>query len=223
MFHCNGWWFPWTLARYAEVIERSQSPSFLAGKKFVFEKKSELRNLTDGPGTFDSFSDYLKSGDQWRWYGVSSFVIRRDVFEASGGFREGLVNGEDAELALRIGCASNFTVVTSPFTFGYRSHESNVTKDLSRNVESGLHLISMEEESKLPGGSLRAYERYEILCGHLRPTSLDCLKHKNFQSDGWRIYQKTLRWHLQLRRFKYLLGFPLQFVASYFKKFSDNK
>ena len=75
-------WFPWTLSAYHKVVERQNSPSFIAGRPFRFACGEELGAVRNTPLRTEEFSDYLASSDEWRWWGVSSFVIRRDAYAA---------------------------------------------------------------------------------------------------------------------------------------------
>ena len=105
-------WFPWTLQIYRDVIREHHDPSFVAGKPCRFSD-AELDKVTPCAVQTERFADYIASGDQWRWWGVSSFIIRRDAFTAVGGFTDVWINGEDADLALRLGeaarlCADHF-------------------------------------------------------------------------------------------------------------------
>jgi GT2 family glycosyltransferase len=46
---------------------------------------------------------HAPSSDGWRpWLAAANFAVRRDAFEQVGGFSEGLITGEDAELCLRL-------------------------------------------------------------------------------------------------------------------------
>ena len=73
-------WFPWTLDVYREAIDKSGRPAFLAGKPHVFSDEAGLGLVKPESPTTEKFQDYFASGDEWRWWGVSSFVIRKDVF-----------------------------------------------------------------------------------------------------------------------------------------------
>src|ERR1700722_10238448 len=73
-------WFPWTVAAYQRAIEEHGRPAFIAGKPFQFKEVSELSNAKPGELKTETFADYFASGDEWRWWGASSFVIRRDAF-----------------------------------------------------------------------------------------------------------------------------------------------
>lgn len=202
-------WFPWTLECYHQVIDATERPAFVVGSPYIFQQEEELLGVVNEPVRYLCFGDYLESGDQWRWYGVSSFLIRRDTFFRSGGFRNGLVNGEDAELALRVGCEPGFVQVESPHTFGYRRHDGNITGDFERTAEAGFHLIEQERCGAFPGGSRRARERHRIISRHVRPISIECLKHGR-RADAWNLYRATCVWHMAELRLKYLVGFPFR-------------
>lgn len=203
-------WFPWTLDVYREAIDRSGRPAFLAGKPDVFSDETALVLVKPGSPATEKFQDYFASGDEWRWWGVSSFVIRKDVFIGVGGFIEDRVNGEDADLALKLGVAPGFVQITAPATFAYRVHAANVKDDLGRTLAGIQYALMSEKCERYPGGKARARERREILTRHVRPVALECLR-RGHQSEAWNFYYSTFAWNLSLGRLKYLFGFP--FVA----------
>ena len=203
-------WFPWTLDVYREAIDRSGRPAFLAGKPHVFSDETALGLVKPESPTTLKFQDYLASGDEWRWWGVSSFVIRKDAFIGAGGFMEDRVNGEDADLALRLGVAPGFVQITAPATFGYREHAENVKNDLGRTLAGIQYTLRSEKCDRYPGGEARARERREILTRHVRPVALEFLR-RGHQREAWDFYYSTFAWNLSLGRLRYLFGFP--FVA----------
>lgn len=207
-------WFPWTLDIYRNAIERFGRPAFLAGKPQVFSEEADLVPVKVETPRHEKFQDYLASSDEWRWWGVSSFVIRRDAFLDAGGFVEGQVNSEDADLALKLGVAAGFVQITGPATFGYRVHGANVTDDLSRTLAGIRHALMSEKHGRYPGGNVRAKERWEILTRHVRPVALQCLR-SGRQREAWSFYRSTFAWHVSLRRLKYLLGFPFVALAEF--------
>lgn len=202
-------WFPWSLDCYRHVIERYQRPAFIAGKPFRFSREEELRGVKPGDLQASSFSDYLASADEWRWWGASSFVVRRDAFESADGFVEEWINGEDADLALRLGTAPGFVQVTGPFTFGYREHEVSAMKNLDRTLAGVRHAIRSENGGRYPGGPQRALERWQILTRQVRPVALECLQ-RGMRREAWDLYRDTFRWHLRLGRWKFVMGFALK-------------
>jgi hypothetical protein len=200
-------WFPWTLKVYQEVIQKYDQPSFVAGRPYQFLDQYELERVGFGVMRTEHFVDYLASGDEWRWWGVSSFIIRRDAFIAAGGFTEEWVNGEDADLALRLGVAPSFIQIMAPVTFAYRKHVASAISDFKRTVAGACCMVNAERAGSYPGGRVRASERRRILTRHTRPVVLDCLQH-GLHREAWRLYCATFRWNAALGRKRYLAAFP---------------
>jgi glycosyltransferase involved in cell wall biosynthesis len=202
-------WFPWSLETYASAIRDSDKPAFIAGNPFRFRDEKRLNDLKREGLNSRKFLDYLASGDEWRWWGVSSFVIRTDVMRQSGGFAEANMNGEDGDLALKLGNAGGFVQMTSPFTFAYREHVGNLTYDLSKSLAGVWYKVHEEQAGHYPGGVARSLERWRILTRHIRPIALECVR-KKMKGEAWKLYRATLRWHVQLRRWKFIAAFPLR-------------
>lgn len=210
-------WFPWTLSTYANVITQHPNPAFVTGKPQLFSRPDDLSTCVEHPVATESFADYFSSGDEWRWFGVSSFVIRRDVFLQVGGFADGRINGEDADLAMRLGTAPGFVHVTSPVQFGYRVHDGNVTNDTKKS-RAGLELLlSNEAKGIYPGGQQRAGERARIIARHVRPFALSLAKSGRVWT-AFRFYRAVLREALQNHRCKFLLGLPLLAISGLMRR-----
>ena len=201
-------WFPWTLATYAEVVARYDSPAFLAGAPVVFSDESEVRKIRRAQLKAEPFSDYLASGDAWRWFSASSFVLRADAVRAVGGFSTEWINSDDADLALRLGQAAGFVDIQEPVTFAYRDHVGSLKSRADVSFRSLSYMIAQEETGAYPGGSARRRERLEILTRHIRPFTLECLRGGAI-SRGWNVYRKTFAWHLALGRARYLGSYPV--------------
>ena len=205
-------WFPWTLTTYVSVIRDTNRHAFIAGKPHLFREAATLKHAKEEPIVFEEFADYLASGDEWRWWGVSSFVMQREAVQACGGFAEANINGEDADLALKLGTAPGFVQIMSPVTFGYREHAASLTADLQKNLAGLWHKVNSEQSGCYPGGESRAQERWRILTRHVRPMALACLR-AGRASEGWRLYRATFSWHMALGRWKFLLGFPWRAIT----------
>jgi GT2 family glycosyltransferase len=206
-------WFPWSLQIYSDVIQKHHSPSFIAGKPLRFSAHLDLSRVEFGATRDEWFVDFLASGDEMRWWGASSFVVRLDTFNAVGGFTEEWVVDEDTDLTLRLGVAPGFVQITAPTTFGYREHPSNVSKDQRRVLTGTLLRIRAEQEGQYPGGKARATERRRILTRHVRPVTLACIKQARMR-DAWILYRATFWWHVSLGRVKFLFVFPILALAS---------
>jgi glycosyltransferase involved in cell wall biosynthesis len=210
-------WFPWTLEVYREAIQECSEPAFIAGKPYLFSGKPQLDRVLPGAIRTDRFVDYFASGDKWRWWGASSFLVRRDAFVAAGGFTEEWVNGEDGDLALRLGTMPCFVQITAPATFAYREHAASVSKDMKRTIADAWCKVRAEEAGSYPGGSARAAERRRILTRHTRPVTLSCLQEGQWR-EAWALYISTFAWNASLRRVKYLTAFPFLALAEQFRR-----
>jgi len=208
-------WVPWTLEVYSEVIGEQGAPAFIVGKPLIFSNKQDLNKILFAATQIERFADYLTSCDEWRWWGVSSFVVRRDVFMAVDGFMDDAVNGEDADLALRLGVAPGFVQVTAPVTFAYRDHPVSATKDVERTLAGAWRKICAERAGRYPGGKVRASQRRKILTRATRPLSLGCLR-RGLQREAWDLYISTFAWNVALGRIRYLAAFPFLAVAGQF-------
>jgi hypothetical protein len=201
-------WFPWTLSTYHDAIVNEGQPAFVAGCPHIFHGSLELESVERNPLETLRFRDYFQSGDAWRWFGVSSFVVRRSVLVACGGFTATMTHGEDADLALSLGTAPGFLQITSPVTFGYRQGSSDqLTGQFHAQLPATLKLIAKEVTSRYPGARARAVERRRIISRHARPVALALLREGEF-APGWRLYWSLLRWNLRLGQWKFLCGFP---------------
>ncbi len=201
-------WFPWTLQRYAETITHHNNPSFVTGFPLCFTSEDELRKVADAHPAFRSFRDYLSTRDEWLWYGVSSFVVRRDVLLSVGGFIDGRVNGEDAELAMRLGTANGFVHISNPPMFGYRIHDGNVTLDREKSQKGLQLLIQGERDGRFPGGHARALDRSVVISRHIRPFAVESAR-RGDSSIALTLYLSVIRETLVNWRWKFVLGLPL--------------
>jgi glycosyltransferase involved in cell wall biosynthesis len=205
--------FPWSLTRYAEIIRQGGFPSFVAGKPFRFTGAGPLPNATDEDLKSIRFPDYYASGDDWRWFGVSSFVVRRQTFQSVGGFTNQWINGEDADLAMKLGESQGFVQVKSPYTFGYREHAASAKRNTDKTLAGVRHKIDAEKSGRYPGGAARRRERIVILTRHIRPLIASGARQGAFRETS-SLYLRTFWWHVKLGRWKCLLGFPLMAAAA---------
>lgn len=205
--------FKESLDIYYQVISRAKMPSFLVGKPLIFSQSLQANSGHKVKLKYLLFDDYFAAGDQWRWWGASSFVVRRREFESVRGFTQTWVNAEDADLAMRLGTRPGFVQIMSPCTFGYREHEASAMKQSHKTLEGSWLQIRCELRGEYPGGVERSYERVRILTRHLRPVSFECLR-SGARCDAWKMYWITFSWNLRLFRWKYLFGFPIKAIFS---------
>ena len=210
-------WFPWTLQTYAEVIAKNDNPAFVTGRHCLFSSLDDTKEVEQGGIRTIAFPDYFASFQEWRWFGVSSFVIRKDAFLAVGGFTPGRINFEDAELAMRLGTSKGFVHVESPVMFGYRVHGGNVTLD-SEKCSQGLGLLVAQElNKKFPGGRSREKERWKIISRHVRPFAIDRAQNGSLY-DALKWYWRVLPEAITSGRIRFLVGLPAIVVLAVAKR-----
>jgi len=200
-------WFPWTLEVYARILRETANPSFLAGRPHPFGAEvppdvPETNNLR-----WNSFTDYLASGDEWRWFGASSFVLARSRFLAIGGFTPQFRAAEDPDLCLRLGIAPGFVQVIAPATFGYREHTGHISSGARFAVEGALNLVNAELGGAYPGGKDRRWERWRILTRHVRPAAIAGIRNGMIRC-GFTLYLNTFIWQLSIGAWRFVFGFP---------------
>jgi glycosyltransferase involved in cell wall biosynthesis len=200
-------WFPSTAETYRRVIEKHHRPAFVAGKPFIFDSDAQPRPTAPQSLETLEFPDYYASGDQWRWFSASSFVMRRQSLIAAGGFADEWINGEDAFAALRMGDAGKFVQISSPFTFGYRRHAGSAMSNQQRSFSGMMQMITDEQAGRFPGGSRRARERTKIIAGFARPLCVGLVAENRVWA--WDLYRKTLAWQVGLYQWKFVLGLPV--------------
>jgi Glycosyl transferase family 2 len=208
-------WFPWTTETYSQVIKKHSQPAFIAGCPFIFESDTQAMPTAPQPLQTLEFPDYYTSGDQWRWYSASSFVMRRETLLAAGGFADERINAEDAYAAMRMGEAPRFVQITAPFTFGYRRHAGSAMANQDRTFQGIRKMIIDEQAGRFPGGPKRARERKTIIGTFVRPLCVSLLAEN--RSQAWDLYHKTFAWHVALCRWKFLGGFPAKALSSRFR------
>jgi glycosyltransferase involved in cell wall biosynthesis len=206
-------WFPWTLRTLAQAIERYDQPVFLAGTDVRFEGETMLPQNGPRAMVCERFKDYYTAANREElWIGICAAAIRTDRLRSVGGFTDRRMNSEDSDLWMKLGVAPGFVRVRSPALFGYRQHGESAVSNLDSAFKGGEHLIDQESSGQYPGGKAREAERLRILGAHVRPVSVACLK-RGRMGWGFRIFRRTFGWHVRLRRFKYLVAFPVMAIT----------
>jgi glycosyltransferase involved in cell wall biosynthesis len=210
-------WFPWTLRVYVEAIEANHQPALLSGKLMPVSDDADASLIKFGTSEFQAYIDFLASSRDGHYCGSGQAVVRRDVFLKSGGFTERRINAEDHDFVLRIGTEAGFVHVAEPTMVGYRQHAGALTGNAAKTTEGILYLLQQEYNGSYPGGRKRQADRRRILSQHVRPVSLSALKQGN-RRVAWELYRKTLKWHLQFGRFRYLAGFAALAMGTQFRR-----
>jgi len=206
-------WFPWTLSTFAKAIEQYHNPALIAAKLKLFWNDQDLAVVKREPVCAEVFPDYYASSHKHYFVGSCMMVVQRELFYNTGGFTERRIYAEDADLAVRFGLVDRFVQILAPVTLGYRQHETNACKNWELLYQGELNLVQQERAGKYPGGDARRRDRLRLITLHTRPFSIACVEH-GYPRHGWDLYWKTVCWHLQLVRWKYLCAFPL--VAAWY-------
>jgi cellulose synthase/poly-beta-1,6-N-acetylglucosamine synthase-like glycosyltransferase len=201
-------WFPWTLALYAKVLHESGHPAFLAGRPHRFHGETPADVVDNCKVRWTQFRDYLASGDQWRWHGVSSFVLARHSLIQVGGFRSSFHVGEDADLAMRLGIEPGFVQINCPPSFGYRVHEGNISSGPEPLLQAASMLVQAECAGCYPGGAKRRWERWRVLTRQARSAAVASVR-TGLIAPGFTLYARTFAWQFAVGSWRFLLGFPL--------------
>ncbi|MEX0641084.1 MAG: glycosyltransferase family 2 protein [Pirellulales bacterium] len=197
-------WFPWTLATYAEAIERHNRPTIVGGKMFEFRDPGQVNDVEQSPYA-DSASTCYFTGSHY--FGVVSAAIRRSAIDDVGRFVDVRFVGPDADLMFRIGDRPGFVRIESPFTFAYRQHGGNIMANVEMRYHGARQWIESESEGKYPGGAALRAERLRHITLHTRAMSVQCLYNRQY-GLAFDLYRRTFRWNLLLRRWAYLASFP---------------
>lgn len=213
-------WFPWTLATYKQIIDRTQA-TFISGTAFDFTQLSELETIEAQSLKFETFADYLSAHHRSVWTLPSATAIKTQVLEKSGGFTSRWINGEDSDLWLKLGTAQGFVTVQSPYVSAYRRHEISAIASSEKTIQGSYHLIEQEKAQQYPGNLQQKRQRIDIITRHIRPVSIACLRQNDIQ-DAWNLYAATFWWHLRLKRIKYIVAFWVIALLSVLRPEANN-
>lgn len=203
---------PWALESYRDAVE-GEEPAVLLGQRVYFHSEGALAGLAPGPASLTRHEDYLES--QRRrvdLVGAPTLVVLRSAALAVGGFAEVRCHSEDIDFALRLGVARGCVRLLTPPVVAVRKHDQNVTLDSGKTLEGLDWLISREYAGAYPGGSERRRDRINILGFQVRCISMGQAKRGSLRR-ALHIYFRGLGWHARLCRWRFILGFPLLFVA----------
>ncbi|MBL4701446.1 MAG: glycosyltransferase family 2 protein [Phycisphaeraceae bacterium] len=202
-------YLPWTLQNYDQALKQNKDPSLLICEAKDFHHDAQMNSVVQKPLEVQCYENYLQAADQDFWIGASVVAVKRQVVLASGGFNNAKVNQEDCDLWLRLGTAPGFIAIASPICSGRRWHEQNVSHEIARNIAGVQYLIQQQKHGAYP--LMHSRELLTILTRHIRPASLDCIKHGD-RGVALEFYRKSFFWNLKLGRLRYLLGFWVRMI-----------
>lgn len=206
-------WFPWTLSSFHKAVHDYDNPSFVTGKSI----SEGIHSYQKQPFTCYVHKDYLATSSKNIQIFGCTCVVKRHLLEKVGGFSPRNINGEDSDLWMKLGTADGFVQIASPSIHIYRRHTDSAVSNLWRSYLGGIHMIQHEKKGCYPGGKERQLDRLRIITRHLRPKTLR-LMNDGAHRKAWLLYKHTFRWNLELRRFRFLVGFPALFAAAVAKE-----
>ena len=202
-------WFPWTLQTFAEAIKRHNRPTVISGNVLDFHDQSQVDVVQNEPYS-DSVTSCYFTGD--RCTAAMCAAISRAAIEEVGRFLELRKNGLDSELMFRIGDRPGLVQIESPVTIAYRQHGGNIMGNTPLSYLGAKQWIDSEFEGKYPGGAaLRETACVTSRCA-LRAFSVQCIS-DGYYREAIDLYRGTFNWNLELRRWVYLITFPLMIIC----------
>lgn len=206
-------WFPWTLATYRQVIHMYGGPAVVMGSPASFERREELAGVRRESPRAHAFKDYLASAGDPFGRTACAIAVRTEALRRVGGFTARRLNSEDHDLLYRLGTEPGFVWVEAPLLLGYRRHGDSSSRDLEQSHEGQCYLLEQERLGRYPGGEARRRERLTLLLHGARHVTRWLTEHGR-QDLALDLYRRSLRGHLTVPRWRYMLGFPPWMVVS---------
>jgi hypothetical protein len=210
-------WFPWTLATYRQAITMYGSPTVVMGAHVPFQHPEELSGVRNGPLRAHAFADYFASAEESFVRTACVVAVRTEVLRRVGGFTSRRITCEDHDLLYRQGTERGFVWVEAPVVVGYRQHGGSSSKDLERGYEGLCYLLEQEHRGAYPGGAARRRERLTLLLQGTRHVTRWLVEHGRPEL-ALDLYRRSLRGHLVVPRWRYVVGFPPWMVASVLRR-----
>jgi hypothetical protein len=200
-------WFPWTLATWRQAIETHGGASVVMGAHEPFQRSEELARVRYEPLRARAFADYLASAQASFVRTACVIAVKTEAVRRVGGFTTRRMTSEDHDLLYRLSVDPGFVWMEAPRVVGYRQHEGSSSRDLQRGYEGQCHLLEQERLGRYPGGDARRRERLLLLLHGTRHVTR-WLTEQGRPGLALDLYQRSLRGHLTVPRWRYLLGFP---------------
>lgn len=207
--------FPWTLQKYYDVIQQHNRPGFVMSDAIMFRDEAKLAVAKDGQLATRAFKHFLEFIELPRkgWVLASGSAFKTQHAREVAGLSDHVVYAEDTDMFLRLGEKPGFVRIDSPLCFGYRQHASNVSTDFNRLLKGMHQLIDEEMNNTYPGGEQWAKARRQAITSQVRSAAKRCAR-RGLVKEGWQLYRRTIKWHTQVNRWDFLLGYPGMLAVS---------
>jgi hypothetical protein len=206
-------WFPWTLATYRQAIDMYGGPSVVMGTPERFQRVEELAGVRRTALRAHAFPDYFATAEEPFVRTACVVAVRTEALRRVGGFTPLRIISEDHDLLYRLGTEPGFVLVEEPRVVGYRQHGGSSSRELERGYEGLCYQLEQERLGRYPGGAARRRERLTLILHGVRHVTRWLVEHgrPDLAID---LYRRSLRGHLVVPRWRYMLGFPPWMVAS---------
>ena len=200
-------WFPWTLQTYADIAEEAGYPSIISGSMLPFSSREELASANRDAPLYRSYRSYGHAAGNGEYSGSGLIAIRSDVFHRTNGFNQNIRNAEDHDFLLSVCTENNYIAIRKPSTVARRQTPGQLTECTEHLFNGISHLIENEKSGNYPGDGEIAQHRRKIIAQHVRPACQKLANAGRFDEAN-RLFIDTFAWHVSLRRWKFLFGFP---------------
>jgi hypothetical protein len=206
-------WFPWTLATYKQAIDMYGEPSVVMGTPARFQRSEELVAVRRQPLRAHAFADYFATAEESFVRTACVIAVRTEALRRVGGFTSRRISAEDHDLLYRLGTERGFAWVEAPLVMGYRQHEGTSSGELERGYAGLCYLLEQERLGGYPGGEARQRERLTLILHGVRHVSRWLVEGRRPEL-ALDLYRRSLRAHLVVPRWRYMVGFPPWMVAA---------
>jgi len=202
-------WFPWTLACYRSAIERTCRPAFVSAPYQVTKNVNpRVPSTPHGEPALTRYEEfYSVPGNPFFSFTSSSVALRKDALAETGAFMAMRANYEDMDLWLKLGDANGYIHIDEPVCAIKFETGGNLSRVHSANRAGILEIVKRERSGQYPGKDSRRPQRIRLISELLRAASVQFVKERGIAS-ALIVYAQIFAWNLELRRWRYLLGFP---------------
>jgi hypothetical protein len=200
-------WFPWTLATYHQAITMYGGPSVVMGAPAAFRRPEELAGVRGGPLRAHAFGDYFATAEEPFVRTACVIAVRTEPLRRVGGFTTVRILSEDHDLLYRLGTEPGFIWMETPRVMGYRQHGGSSSRELERGYQGLCYHLEQERLGRYPGGEARRRERLTLILHGVRHVTR-WLAERGRPDLALDLYRRSLRAHLLVPRWRYMLGFP---------------
>lgn len=201
-------WLPWTPRILLDALTAAEDPAFAFLQTHVFADVAELDGLREGPVRTVVHPDLyrMRLEAPLAMIGSCNMVVRRDVFDAVGGFTREVRSGEDTDLFFRCGDRGPCLSIVAPTLLGYRANSpDSLSKQAGATEQAIRFILARHQAGAYPGPDA---VRDRTILKSVRITI------RNFFADGhpgaaYRTYVAALPLLLAQRDWHHLLRLPL--------------